>query len=183
VIGKPVLVDGKPATIIGVAPKEFHGTSFGLDMDGYLPFSMAAATDPEMWTSRSDRRWITLGRLKPGVSVAQAQSSVSVIAARLSEQYPATDKGVAISVISERLSRPVPLSNNLIVVIAGLFLFLAGLILLLAGGNVANILLVRATAREGEMAIRSAMGASRARLIGQVFAESVLWQLWVRRVE
>jgi predicted permease len=172
VIGKQVLVNGKPATIIGVAPKQFHGTSFALDMDGYLPVSTSALGDPAMWTARNDRRWITLGRLKPGVSVTQAQSSINVIAARLAQQYPDTEKDLTINVVPEPLSHPVPLPNNLIVIVAGLFLFLAGLILLLAGVNVANILLVRATAREGEMAIRAAMGASRTRLIGQVFVES-----------
>jgi predicted permease len=174
VIGKQVLVNGKPATIIGVTPKQFHGTSFALDMDGYLPLSMAAVGDPAMWTARNDRRWITLGRLKTGISVTQAQSSINVIAARLAQQYPDTEKSLTVNVVPERLSHPVPLPNNLIVIIAGLFLFLAGLILLLAGVNVANILLVRATAREGEMAIRAAMGASRKRLIGQVFIESLI---------
>jgi predicted permease len=174
VIGKQVLVDGKPATIIGVTPKKFHGTSFALDMDGYLPVSMAAIGDPALWTARNDRRWITLGRVKPGVSVTQAQSSINVIAARLAQQYPETEKDLTVNVVPEPLSHPVPLPNNLIIVIAGLFLFLAALILLLAGVNVANILLVRATAREGEMAIRTAMGASRARLIGQVFIESLV---------
>jgi putative ABC transport system permease protein len=174
VIGKQVLVNGKPATIIGVAPKQFHGTSFALDMDGYLPVSTSAVGDPAMWTARNDRRWITLGRMKPGISVAQAQSSINVIAARLAQQYPDQEKDLTINVVPEPLSHPVPLPNNLIVVIAGLFLFLAALILLLAGVNVANILLVRATAREGEMAIRTAMGASRARLIGQVFIESLV---------
>ena len=76
VIGKQVLLNGKPATIIGVTPKGFRGTAFALDLDGYLPLSMAAASDPDLWTSRTDRRWNTLGRLKPGVSLAQAQSSV-----------------------------------------------------------------------------------------------------------
>jgi predicted permease len=174
VIGKQVLVDGKPATIIGVTPKKFHGTVFAIDLDGYLPFSMAASTDPDLWTGRTDRRWTVLGRLKPGVSLAQAESSVSVVAARLAEQYPATDKGIAVNVVSEPLSHPIPLPNNIVAVIAGLFLFLAALILLLAGVNVANILLVRATAREGEMAVRAALGASRARLIAQVLTESVL---------
>ena len=174
VIGKQVLINGKPATVIGVTPKEFHGTAFALDLDGYLPFSMAAASDPDLWTSRTDRRWNTLGRLKPGVSLAQAQSSVSLIAARLAQQYPATDKGITVSVISEPFSHPVPMPGNIVVIAAGLFLFLAVLILLLAGINVANILLVRAIAREGEMAIRTAMGASRARLISQVLTESLL---------
>jgi putative ABC transport system permease protein len=174
VIGKQVQVDGKPATIIGVTPKKFHGTAFALDLDGYLPISMAAPGDPDLWTSRTSRRWIVLGRLKTGMSLAQAQSSVRVVAARLAEEYPATDKGITVNVVSEPFSHPVPLPNNIVAIVAGLFLFLAALILLLAGVNVANILLVRATAREGEMAVRSALGASRARLIGQVLTESVL---------
>jgi putative ABC transport system permease protein len=147
VIGKQVLVNGKPATIIGVTPKPFHGTSFALDMDGYLPLSMAAIGDPAMWTARNDRRWITLGRMKPGISVAQAQSSINVIAARLAQQYPDTEKSLTVNVVREPLSHPVPLPNNLIIVIAGLFLFLAALILLLAGVNVANILLVPSLAQ------------------------------------
>jgi predicted permease len=177
VIGRQVLIDGNPATVIGVTPKPFHGTSFGLDMDGYLPLSMAASTDPEMWSGRKDRRWVVLGRRKPGVSLAQARSSARLVADRLAEQYPATDKGISVDVIAERLSRPLPLPNNLVAIIAGLFLFLAVVVLLLACVNVASILLVRATVRESEMAIRAALGASRARLIGQMLSESVLLAL------
>ena len=178
VIGRHVRVDGKPATIIGVAPKEFQGTSFGVNMDAYLPLSMAAADDPSMWTSRDDRRWMVMGRLKPGTSLSQAQSSMSLIMARLASQYPATDKGIQLRVIPERLSRPVPLPNNIVLVIAGLFLSLAVVVLLLACINVANILLVRATTRQTEMAIRTAMGASRARLFGLILIESTLLALF-----
>jgi putative ABC transport system permease protein len=174
VIGKHVLVDGKPATIIGVAEKKFQGTTFAVDMDGYLSFSMAAAADSDMLTNRANRQWAVIGRLKPGVSIAQGQSSVNVVATRLAMQYPDTDKGLAINVISEPLSHPVPLPNNVVAIVAGLFLFLASVILLLACVNVANILLVRSTAREGEMAIRSALGASRPRLVGQVLTESIV---------
>ncbi len=174
VIGKQVLVDGKPATIIGVAQQQFRGTSFALNIDAYLPMSTTGIQDPSLWTSRDDRQWIVMGRLKPGVSFAQAQSSVNLIAARLASAYPASEKGISIQVISERLSHPVPLPNNMVAIIAALFLALAVVVLLLACVNVANILLVRAIAREGEMAIRTAMGASRARLITQVLVESVL---------
>lgn len=83
-----MLVDGKPATIIGVSPKGFRGTAFALDLDGYLPLSMAATGDPGMWTSRGDRRFNVLGRLKPGLTLTQAQSSISLIANRLAQQYP-----------------------------------------------------------------------------------------------
>jgi FtsX-like permease family len=117
---------------------------------------------------------MVMGRLKPGVHISQAQSSISLIAARLAGEYPATEKGINIQVVSERLSHPVPMPNNIVAVIAGLFLSLAVVVQLLACVNVANILLVRATARESEMAIRTAMGASRARLITQVLMESML---------
>jgi len=174
VLGKQVLVDGKPATIIGVTPREFRGTSFALNMDAYLPMSMSGAEDPSMWTARDDRQWIVMGRLQPGASIGQAQSSVAVSMARLASEYPASEKGMNVQVISERLSHPIPLPHNLIVVISGLFLSLALVVLLLACVNVANILLVRAIAREGEMAIRTAMGATRTRLITQVLIESLL---------
>ena len=174
VIGKQVLVDGKPATIIGVAQEKFRGTSFALDINAYLPMSMVGMNDPSMWTSRDDRQWIVMGRMKPGISIAQAQSAVSLIAARLANAYPATEKGLAMQVISERMSHPVPMPNNMVAIIATLFLALAVIILLVACINVANILLVREIARDGEMAIRTAMGASRARLITQVLVESVL---------
>ena len=177
VIGKQVQVDGKPATIIGVAQKEFRGTSFALEMDAYLPMSVTAIGDPGVWTSRDDRQWIVMGRLKPGISFAQAQSSVNLIAARLASAYPATEKGISMQVISERMSHPVPLPNNVIPIVAALFLALAVVVLLLACVNLANLLLVRAIAREGEMAIRTAMGANRARLITQVLVESVLLAL------
>jgi putative ABC transport system permease protein len=174
VLGKQVLVDGKPATIIGVTPQDFRGNSFALNMEAYLPMSMSGAEDPSMWTARDDRQWIVMGRLKPGASIVEAQSSVAVIMARLAGEYPASEKGINIQVISERLSHPVPLPNNLIVIISGLFLSLAMVVLLLACVNVANILLVRAISREGEMAVRAAMGASRTRLIAQVLVESML---------
>jgi predicted permease len=174
VIGKQVLVDGKPATIIGVSPKDFHGTAFALDLDGYLPLSLAATGDPAMWTDRADRRFNVLGRLKPGFTLKQAQNSVSLIVSRLAQQYPTTEKGITVSVVAEPLSHPVPLPGNVVAIAAGLFLFLAALVLLLAGVNVVNIFLVRATAQEGEMAIRAAIGASRGRLIRQVLSQSVL---------
>jgi macrolide transport system ATP-binding/permease protein len=174
VIGKQVQVDGKSATIIGVSPKGFQGTAFALDLDGYLPLSMAAAGDPDMWTGRADRRLNVLGRLKPGLTLRQAQSSISLIVNRLAQQYPATDKGITVSVVSEPLSHPIPLPGNFTAIAAGLFLSLAALVLLLAGVNVVNLLLVRATAQAGEISIRAALGASRSRLISQVLSESVL---------
>jgi putative ABC transport system permease protein len=172
IVGKRVLVDGRPVTIVGVVPEKFHGVYSLTEMDGYLPLSILASGG--LWTDRSQRGLTVLGRLKPDVSLAQAQSSVNVITERLAEQYPATDKGIAAHVVFERLARPVPEAAEIIPVTAGLFLVLAVLVLLLACVNVANILLVRATVRQREMAIRAALGSGRGRLIRQLLTESVL---------
>ena len=179
IIGKQALIDGQEATIIGVTPKGFQGTQFVLNLDGYIPLNMQPTpTVPTFWTDRSSRGLAVLARLKPGVTLQQAQSSLNVVMARLAEQNPATDKGVTIRVVPERLARPQPFPNNVVPFIAGIFLVLAALVLLLACMNVANILMVRATMRQREMAIRAAMGASRWRLIRQMLTESIMLALF-----
>jgi predicted permease len=178
VVGKQALIDGEQATIIGVTPKGFQGTNFALDLDGYIPLNMqpVQAAAP-FWTDRTGRGLAVLARLKPGISLQQAQSSMNVVTARLAEQYPETDKGMTVRAVPERLARPQPFPNNIVPFIAGLFLALAALVLLLACMNVANILLVRATMRQREMAIRAAMGANRWRLIRQLLTESIMLAL------
>lgn len=178
IVGRRALIDGQQVTIIGVAPQGFHGTNFALDFDGYLPLNMMPSEDAAtFWTDRTARSLVVMGRVKPDVSLRQAQSSVNVVAERLAEQYPATDKGVTVRVIPERLARPQPYAINIVPFIAGMFLALAALVLLLACMNVTNILLVRATLRQREMAIRAAMGASRGRLLRQLLTESILLAL------
>ena len=179
VVGKQVLINGQPATVIGVAPRDFHGTFFAFDMDGFLTLNAMAMDNPsnKFWSDRRDRRLVVLGRLKPGVSISQANSSTNAIAQRQAVQYPSTNSEVAVHVMPERLARPAPLVSSFVPVIAGLFLALAALVLLLACMNVANLLLARATARRREMAIRCALGAGRARLIRQMITESLLLAL------
>jgi predicted permease len=176
VIGRKVAVDGHPVTIVGVAPEGFYGLfSFG-DMQGYLPLGMAtiAGNPPDFMTNRGFRTALVFGRLRSRVSLSQAQASLNLVAQRLSQEYPKDDKELSIQVYPELRSRPSPDPKSTIMVISGLFMGLSALVLVLACVNVANILLVRATVREREMAIRAALGAARARLIRQLLTESVV---------
>ena len=177
VLGKQVRLYGKLATVVGVLPKEFHGSLSPFEFDAYMPLSTAAAVQDgrnRVFTDRSIHLLLVNTRLKPGISRRQAQSSVNVIAQRLAEQYPATDDGIRVQLVPERLSRPIPYANTPFLLISTLFLILAGLVLLLACTNLANLLLARALVRRHEMAIRSALGAGRLRLIRQMLTETIL---------
>jgi putative ABC transport system permease protein len=176
IVGKKVSVDGHPVTIVGVAPEEFFGLFPLANIQGYLPLGMGAiAGNPsDFMTNRGFRNSFIFGRLGPGVSLKQAQASLDVVAKRLAQENPKDDKELSLQVFPELRSRPNPDPKNTIVVISGLFLGLSSLVLVLACVNVANILLVRATVREREMAIRAALGAGRIRLIRQLLTESVL---------
>jgi len=177
VIGKQVLVNGKAATIIGVAPQQFQGMYSIFDTDLYLPMSAAAQDSSSLrlfWNSREAHRILGFARLKPGVTFSQAQTSLDLTDSLLAAQYPASDKWYTVRAVPERLSRPIPYANNSFIAFSGLFLILASFVLLLACMNVENILLARGLARQREMAIRAALGGSRARLIRQMLTESIL---------
>ena len=178
VVGSKVSVDGHPMTIVGVAPEGFYGLFSLATVQAYMPLGMAIidSNPPDFMSNRGIRTFSAFGRLRPGVSNAQAQASLDVVSKRLAQEYP-SDQDISYLAFPELRSRPNPDPANTIVVISSLFLGLAALVLLLACGNVANILLVRATIREREMAIRAALGAARSRLIRQLLTESVLLAL------
>ena len=176
VIGKTVDFDGKPATIVGVTPKEFHGTFFIVESNVYAPLASIVATpdSEKLIYGRGERQLRALAHLKPGVTIPQARVSLQVIADRLGAAYPDTDKGMQIDVISEKLARPEASSASAWPVIASVFLGLVGLVLLVTCVNVTNLLLARASVRSKEMAIRAALGAGRSRMFRQLLTESLL---------
>lgn len=176
IVGTKVSVDGHPVTIVGVASEGFYGINALVTQQAYLPLGMASYGDhlSSFMTDRATRLVFVGARLQPRKSVQEAQASLDVVARRLSQQFSDTDKDLSVRVFPELRARPIPQAGGLMVVISGLFLGLTATVLLLACVNVANILLVRSTVREREMATRAALGAPCSRLVRQVLTESVL---------
>jgi len=175
-VGRQVRINGQSVTILGVTPRQFHGMFSIFKLDVYLPTSAISLEESGnlFWNNRDHRRILAFGRLKQGVSLSEAQSSLDVITARLASQYPASDRWYTVRAVPEKSARPIPYANKGFVAIAGLFLALAGFVLLLACMNVENILLARGAARQREMGIRAALGARRSRLMRQTLTESLL---------
>ena len=170
-IGKVLTLDGRDYTIVGVAPADFHLAVGNFRVaDLYVP--LGQFRNPALNERAAGLGIHGIARLKPGVTLAQAQADMQQVSKRLEKEYPEADKGIRAKLVPFQFAMVREVKSLLLVLMGAV-----GFVLLIACVNIANLLLVRSNARAQEFAVRSALGARRSRLMRQLLTESLLLSL------
>ncbi|MGA9769132.1 MAG: ABC transporter permease [Blastocatellia bacterium] len=180
IVGSTISLNRRDFTVVGVAPKDFTGTILGGGPDMWIPMMMHKEIQPDLdgfYDARRGLAFNVVGRLKPGVTVEQAQAAASALAYQLEKEYPKDNEGRNVKLMSLLQARIDPDGDGDTVRTSAILLGTVGIILLIACANITNLLLARATKRRREIAIRLAIGASRGRLIRQLMTESLVLSL------
>ncbi|HTG29397.1 MAG TPA: ABC transporter permease [Methylomirabilota bacterium] len=174
IIGKTQRLNGVVHTIVGVAPQGFYGTFVGWGMQFWVPTSMEEVFESGGYKLEArDARWIeAFARLKPGVTLEQAQAETSSVAKRLEDDYPASNRGRSVKLWA-LWQTPFNNAGTLLPTLE-IMLAVVVFVLLIACANVGNLLLVRSFARRHEMTVRLAIGAGRGRIVKQLFTEALI---------
>ena len=175
IVGKELTLNGHKFTVAGVAAQKFDGMLVGFAPDFWAPIAMYREMKPartDLLETRNTSWLMAVGRLREGVSLAQANTELGLLAQQLAVAYPKTNKDLDAVVVPADLT-PVPM-RGLLTGISALVMVVVGLVLLIACANVTNLSLAQAVRRQGELAVRSALGASKRRVIQQMLTESIL---------
>ncbi|PYT09608.1 MAG: hypothetical protein DMF60_02250 [Acidobacteria bacterium] len=176
IVGRTLSLNRHDFSVVGVAQKDYTGTDIGGRPDMWVPMMMHDTVQPgfDWYNTRRGLFLSMIGRLKPGVGVSQAQAAMTALGSQLEQEYRKDNEGRSVRLVPLLTARKDPTGDGEVMLTSSALMGIAGVVLLIACANVTNLMLARATKRKREIAIRLAMGASRARLIKQLMTESLI---------